>query len=239
LESELFGHEKGAFTDARRDKPGRFELANGGTIFLDEITETSSKSQIDLLRVLEQREICRLGSESVVPVDVRIVSATNKDIEELVDRGDFREDLYYRLNVVPIRMPPLRERKDDIPLLVDHYMRHFCERHRRQHKQLATEAMRALVSHSWPGNIRQLRNFVERLVVTVSGDIVHAEDLPMENRETPVRSALTLADSVEEAEKQAILAALATCDYHREKTARLLDISVRTLHYKMSRYDLH
>jgi two-component system NtrC family response regulator len=239
LESELFGHEKGAFTDARRDKQGRFEAANGGTIFLDEITEMSPKSQVDLLRVLEQREIQRLGGNSVIPVDVRIVSATNKDIGLLVESGEFREDLYYRLNVVPIRMPPLRDRKDDIPLLVDHYMRLFCDRHGRQHKELTTEAMRALVAHSWPGNIRQLRNFVERLVVTVSGEVVHAEDLPTETRDAPSVTACKLAHTVEEAEKQAILAALATCDYHREKTAKLLDVSVRTLHYKMSRYGLH
>jgi two-component system NtrC family response regulator len=239
LESELFGHEKGAFTDARRDKLGRFEAANGGTIFLDEITETSSKSQVDLLRVLEQREIRRLGSDVVVPVDIRIVSATNKDMADVVERGDFREDLYYRLNVVPVRMPPLRERKDDIPLLIDHFMRYFCERHGRQRKELTTEAMRALVAHGWPGNIRQLRNFVERLVVTTAGEVIHAEDLPIENREGPKGAVCRLADSVEEAEKQAIMAALATCNYHREKTARLLAVSVRTLHYKMSRYGLH
>ena len=137
LESELFGHEQGAFTDARRQKIGRFESAHGGTIFLDEITETSPKSQVDLLRVLEERELRRLGGERVIPVDVRIVSATNKDIEELIRGGSFREDLYYRLNVVPIRVPPLRARREDIPLLIDHFLAHFCERHRRPHTRLA------------------------------------------------------------------------------------------------------
>ena len=239
LESELFSHEKGAFTDAQRRKIGRFEAADGGTIFLDEITETQSKSQIDLLRVLEEREFHRLGGDTVISVDVRVVSATNNDIEELVRRGEFREDLYYRLNVVPIRMPPLRERRDDIPLLADHYLQHFCSRHRREPKQLATEAMGALVAHSWPGNIRQLRNYVERLVVTVPGDVIHADDLSTDTRETPSGTVRTLADAVEETEKQAIMAALAACDYHREKTAKLLDVSVRTLHYKMNRYGLH
>ncbi len=239
LESELFGHEKGAFTDARRQKIGRFESAYGGTIFLDEISETSTKSQVDLLRVLEERELRRLGGDTVVPVDVRVISATNKDIGNLVKQGEFREDLYYRLNVVPIRMPPLRERRDDIPLLVNHCLRHFCGRHRHESKKLATEAMRALVAHSWPGNIRQLRNYVERLVVTIDGDIIHADDLPAETRGTPSGTVHTLAGTVEESEKQAIMAALAACDYHREKTAKLLDISVRTLHYKMNRYGLH
>lgn len=239
LESELFGHEQGAFTDARRQKIGRFELAHGGTIFLDEITETSPKSQVDLLRVLEERELRRLGGERVIPVDVRVVSATNKDIEELIRGGSFREDLYYRLNVVPIRVPPLRERREDIPLLIDHFFAYFCDRHRRPLKRLSAEAIRALMSHAWPGNIRQLRNLVERLVVTVDNEVIHTEDLPAETRLQAAGKTSTLAEAVEEAERQAILNALASCDYHRERTANLLDVSVRTLHYKMSRLGIH
>lgn len=239
LESELFGHEKGAFTDARQRKIGRFEAANGGTIFLDEITETSQKSQIDLLRVLEERELRRLGGDEVIPVDVRVISASNKDIDALARNEDFREDLYYRLNVVPIKVPPLRERFDDIPLLVDHFLRHFCERHRRDLKRVSIDTMRALIAHSWPGNIRQLRNFVERLVVTVTNDVIHADDLPAETRESPSGDVRTLADAVEKAERQAIIAALAACDYRRERTAEALGVSIRTLHYKMSRYSLH
>jgi DNA-binding NtrC family response regulator len=239
LESELFGHEKGAFTDARRQKMGRFEVAHGGTIFLDEIPETSAKSQVDLLRVLEERNFRRLGGDAIISVDIRVISATNRDIEDLVKQGAFREDLYYRLNVIPIRMPPLRERRDDIPLLVAHYLQHFCQRHQCEPKKLTAEAMRALVAHSWPGNIRQLRNFVERLIVTVTDDIIHADDLPAETQELPSGAVHTLADTVGEAEKQAIMAALAACDYHREKTAMLLNISVRTLHYKMNRYSIH
>lgn len=239
LESELFGYEKGAFTDARRQKLGCFEAANGGTLFLDEIAETSPKSQIDLLRVLEQREVRRLGGDVLIPVDVRVISATNKDIEQLVANRTFREDLYYRLNVVPVQLPPLRERLDDIPLLAEHFLEQFCERHRREPKRISADAMKILVSHRWPGNIRQLRNLIERLVVTVEGPTIHAANIPVENRPTSDQPVTTLAEAVEAAERQAIQAALAQSDYHRERTAKLLDINVRTLHYKMNRYGLH
>lgn len=239
LESELFGHEKGAFTDAHRQKVGRIEAADGGTLFLDEITETSSKSQVDLLRVLEDRQLRRLGGDQTIPIDIRVVSATNKDMGDLVTRNEFREDLYYRLNVIPIRVPPLRERIEDIPLLVDHYLKLFCARHGREPKRLATDAMRVLVSSDWPGNIRQLRNFIERLVVTVPADLIHADELPYDSTEPRKSLAGTLAHSVEEAERQAIISGLAASGHHRERTAKLLDISVRTLHYKMNRYGLH
>lgn len=239
LESELFGHEQGAFTDARRMKIGSFEAAHGGTLFLDEITETTAKSQVDLLRVLEQREFRRLGGVHLIPVDARIVSATNKDPEELIQSGQFREDLYYRLNVVPLRVPPLRERRDDIPLLADHFLESFCSRHRRPLKRLDPEAAQALMDHPWPGNIRQLRNLIERLVVTVDHELIRRDDLPATAQMSPAASAPTLAVAVEEAEKQAILSALAACEYHRERAAKLLDISVRSLHYKLNRYGLH
>jgi two-component system NtrC family response regulator len=239
LESELFGHEKGAFTDARRQRTGQFEAAHGGTIFLDEITETSPKSQVDLLRVLEEHRFRRLGGEDVISVDVRVISATNKDIEQIVRDGEFREDLFYRLNVVPLRLPPLRDRREDIPLLVEHFLAQFCARHGRDTKRMAADAMRLLVEHNWPGNIRQLRNFVERLVVTINGPVIHADDLPAEALSPAITRVGTLAAAVEEAEKRSILAALAECNYHRERTAKLLDISVRSLHYKMNRYGLH
>lgn len=239
LESELFGHEQGAFTDARRKKIGRFEEAQQGTLFLDEITETSTKSQVDLLRVLEQREFRRLGGDKTIPVDARIISATNKDVDVLVKNGEFREDLFYRLNVIPIRTPPLRERREDIPLLVDHFVQHFSHRYGRAAKRFSPEATRTLAAAAWPGNIRQLRNVVERLVVTVENDVIHLKDLPVELQTRPEGAAGTLAEAVEAAEKQAIVAALAACDYHRERTAGMLDISVRTLHYKMNRYGLH
>lgn len=242
LESELFGHEKGSFSGATRQKPGCFEQAQGGTLFLDEVTEMPAKSQVDLLRVLETQQFMRVGGEEVFISDARIISATNKSVEPLIEEGSFREDLFYRLNVIPIHIPALRERRDDIPLLIEHFLTHFCQRHNRPLKQVSPEAMQKFVTARWPGNVRQLRNVIERLVVTLPGEVIHATDLPVElNPEmsptsVPVK---TLVEVTEEAEKAAITAALASCDYHREKTAKLLGVSVRTLHYKMSRYGLH
>lgn len=238
IESELFGYEKGAFTGANRRKPGWFEMAQGGTLFLDEIGEMPAKTQVDLLRVLEQREVRRLGGEEVIPLDVRLVVATHRDTDVLVAEGRFREDLYYRLHVVPLRVPPLRERRDDIPLLTQHFLRQAQDRHRKDAKQVAGEAMRVLCGYPWPGNVRQLRNCMERLVVTVEGSTIHAEDLPDEMRAAPSAAVVTLEQATQEAEKTAILAALAQCNQHRERAASLLDISVRTLHYKMNRYGL-
>ncbi len=243
LESELFGHEKGSFTGASRQKPGCFEQACGGTLFLDEITEIPAKSQVDLLRVLETGQFSRVGGEQQLESDARIVSATNKDIRQMIDEETFREDLYYRLNIVPIHVPALRKRRDDIPLLVEHFLNHFCQRHRRPIKQIASDAMHVLTVASWPGNVRQLRNVMERLVVTVLDDVISVENLPSDlypaagpDSDAPLR---TLAEVTEGAEKEAIGAALAASDYHREQSAKLLGISVRTLHYKMNRYGLH
>lgn len=244
LESELFGHEKGSFTGASRRKPGCFEQAAGGSLFLDEITEISAKCQVDLLRVLETGQYRRVGGESLLQTDVRLISATNKDPASEIEDGNLREDLFYRLNVVPIKIPPLRQRKEDIPLLIEHFMEHFCRKHHRETKLVAPEAMQLLTSYRWPGNVRQLRNVVERLVVIVNGDTVQSEDVPAEFADTPAsldtaRVGTTLAEAVEETEKACIAAALQACEYHREKTAKALGISVRTLHYKMNRYELH
>ncbi|MGB7324213.1 MAG: sigma-54 dependent transcriptional regulator, partial [Rubripirellula sp.] len=178
LESELFGHEKGSFTGASRQKPGCFEQSAGGTLFLDEITEIPAKSQVDLLRVLETGEFNRVGGEELLVSDARIVSATNQDPLELVRDGSFRKDLYYRLNIVPIQVPPLRERRNDIPLLVEHFVLHFCDRHRRQPMQIDNSAMHVLSQYNWPGNVRQLRNVVERMTVTRNADEITAQDLP-------------------------------------------------------------
>jgi two-component system NtrC family response regulator len=238
IESELFGHEKGAFTGASRRKPGWFEMAQAGTLFLDEVGEMPPKTQLDLLRVLEQREVRRLGGEEVVPLDVRLVAATHRDMEALVAEGRFREDLFYRLNVVPLHVPPLRERRDDIPLLCQHFLKQAEARHRRGAKEIAGAAMRILCGYPWPGNVRQLRNCMERLVVTVEGPIIHAEDLPAELSATPRQGIVTLEEAVQEAERAAIQAALGQCNQHRERAAQLLGISVRTLHYKMNRYSL-
>ncbi|WP_422930450.1 sigma-54-dependent transcriptional regulator [Singulisphaera sp. PoT] len=254
IESELFGYEKGAFTGAQRDKAGWFEMARGGTLLLDEVGEMMSKTQVDLLRVLEQREVRRLGGATLIPLDVRLVVATHRDLEGMVASGKMREDLYYRLNVVPVRVPPLRERQDDIPLLVHHFIQWAQERHNRGAKQIASAALRAMCEYTWPGNVRQLKNCMERLVVTVEGPIIHLEDLPTEmqrRRPVPVFNPQsddvpeaaeivvpTLEVAVAEAEKTTILAALERCDNHRERTAQLLGISVRTLHYKMNRHNL-
>ncbi len=242
LESELLGHEQGAFTGAVRKKPGCFEQAAGGTLFLDEITEIPSKCQVDLLRVLETGEFVRLGGEEHLTSSARIVSATNRDIQQMVDDGTFRQDLFYRLNIIPISVPPLRERPDDIPLLANHFLNYFCNRHHRPPKNIDSTAMEQLVVASWPGNVRQLRNVIERMVVTVSAESINADDLPNDLRMKNLIAAdenLTLAKVIERAEKTAIQSALTSNDFHREKAARTLGISVRTLHYKMNRYGLH
>ncbi len=242
LESELFGHEKGSFTGATRQKPGCFEQSRRGTLFLDEVTEIPPKSQVDLLRVLETGKYSRVGGEEVLTSDARIVSATNQDVAHLIDDGTFREDLYYRLNIVPIQVPALRQRSDDIPLLAEHFLNHFCERHKRPVKRIADDAMALLVQANWPGNVRQLRNVMERLVVTVGGDVIQTSDLPHDVRPTRsgnAKGVRSLAQVIEESERDAIQAALAASDYHRENAAKLLRISVRTLHYKMNRYSLH
>lgn len=242
LESELFGHEKGAFSGASRRKPGCFEQAQGGTLFLDEVTEMSAKSQVDLLRVLESRQFVRVGGEDVVHCDSRIVSATNKSVETLIDEGTFRDDLFYRLNVIPIQVPALRQRREDIPQLIEHFLLHFCQRHQRPMKHIEPQAMHTLAAAAWPGNVRQLRNLVERLVVTHIGDVVRNHELPADltmPRGNPTEAGGTLAEAVELCERQVISVALAACDFHRDKTAKRLGISVRTLHYKMGRYGLH
>ncbi len=238
IESELFGYEKGAFSGALRQKPGWFEMAQRGTLFLDEVGEMAPKTQVDLLRVLEQQELRRVGGEELIPLDVRLVTATHRDVGELLAEGKLREDLYYRINVVPLRLPPLRERCDDIPMLLEHFLQKACVRHRREPKTLAGAAMRILCDYSWPGNIRQLRNCVERLVVIVEGPVIHAGDLPKEMHARPRPGTLDLDAAVQETEKTVILAALAQCDNHRERTAQLLGVSVRTLRYKMNRYSL-
>lgn len=178
LESELFGHEKGAFTHAIRSRPGRFELADGGTIFLDEIGEMDLSLQVKILRVLQEKEIERVGGSGCKKVDVRIVAATNRNLEAEVEAGRFREDLYYRLNVIPLHLPPLRERGRDVLLLARHFLTHFCTKKSRPMLSLDAVTRRILVAYSWPGNVRELENFMERLSILVDGDTVHADDLP-------------------------------------------------------------
>lgn len=241
LEAELFGYKKGAFTDARTDKPGRFQLADGGTLFLDEIGDLSPKGQGDLLRVIEDGAFRMVGGIDIIQVDVRLVAATNKNLEESVAAGKFREDLYYRLHVVPIAIPPLRERREDIPMLIEAFMLPFCAKHRRRPKRLTPEAIRLCQRFAWPGNVRQLRNLVEHLVVACAATVIGAEDLPVYLREAPgdipetrLRPGLTLA----EVEQRHIEQTLRHVTANREEAARLLGISRRTLQYKLKRYGI-
>lgn len=241
FESELFGYEKGAFTGAMSTKMGRFELAEGGTILLDEVGELSLKSQVDFLRVLETKEFRRLGGTKVIRVDTRVIAATNRNLEEAVKQGDFREDLYYRLNVVPIHLPPLRERGDDIPLLVDRFLGECSAQHHREPKDVSREAMRLLRLYGWPGNIRQLRNLMERLVVTVKDTMIQPEHLPEEiqaSKEDARTMVVTLGTSLDQLEREVIHRTLTEITNHREKAAKLLGISLRTLQYKIKEYGI-
>ena len=241
FESELFGYEKGAFTGAVATKMGRFELADGGTLLLDEVGELSLKSQVDFLRVLETKEFRRLGGTKVIKVDTRILAATNRNLEEAVKQGDFREDLYYRLNVVPIRLPPLRERADDVPLLVDRYLAESSAQHHRGPKEVSREAMGLLRLYGWPGNIRQLRNLIERLVVTVREKTLQPQHLPEEiqaSKEDIRTMVVKLGSSMKDIEKEIIRRTLTEITNHREKAAKLLGISLRSLQYKIKEYGI-
>ena len=184
-EAELFGHEKGAFTGAVGSRPGRFELADGGTLFLDEIGTLSAAVQSKLLRVLESREVERLGGRRTIPVDFRLISATNEDLEARVSAGSFREDLYYRIHTVPLRIPPLREREGDVRLLAEHFVKHFADRHRKGAKSLSEDALRRLEAHGWRGNVRELQHVVEMLVLFSDGELIDEADLPRALRQTP------------------------------------------------------
>jgi DNA-binding NtrC family response regulator len=241
FESELFGYEKGAFTGATTNKMGRFELADAGTLLLDEVGELSLKSQVDFLRVLETKEFRRLGGTKVVKVDARIVAATNRNLEAAVKAGEFREDLYYRLNVVPLHLPPLRERADDIPLLADRFMAEFSAQHHREPKEISRQGMRLLRLYAWPGNIRQLRNLIERLVVTVKDAVIEPEHLPEEvqaSREDARTMLVSLGSPLKEMEREAIRRTLTEVTNHREKAAKLLGISLRALQYKIKEYGI-
>ena len=241
FESELFGYEKGAFTGAMTTKVGRFELADGGTLLLDEVGELSLKSQVDFLRVLETKEFRHLGGTKLITVDARIIAATNRNLEEAVKQGDFREDLYYRLNVVPIRLPPLRERGDDIPLLAERFLSEFTDQHRREPRDISRDAMRLLRLYAWPGNIRQLRNLMERLVITVRDSDIQPEHLPEEiqaSKEDAHTMVVALGSSLKDIERETIRRTLAEVTNHREKAAKLLGISLRALQYKIKEYGI-
>jgi transcriptional regulator with PAS, ATPase and Fis domain len=265
LESELFGHVKGAFTSAHENRTGRFEAAHGGTIFLDEINSVSQTMQVKLLRVLQEQEFERVGDTRTIEVDVRIVAATNRDLAELVEQGMFREDLYYRLNVIPIYLPPLRERGDDIPALVDAFLTKYAAENSRQRPRIDARALRSLQMYGWPGNVRELENYIERAIVLAEGDVI-TDDLlsPHVRGEAPVRwgrsarrdlqsicSELvthSLSNSGEEdgvhsdvvarVERELILQVLRQCHGVQTKTASRLGINRNTLHKKIEEYSL-
>ena len=239
LESELFGFEKGAFTGAEAQHKGRFELANGGTIFLDEIGEINQATQVKLLRVLQEKTFERVGGEKTISVDVRIVAATNRNLEDEVKAGRFREDLYYRLNVVRIEMPSLRERKDDIPLLMHSFLREFNIENEKNIKGFDNRSKSALIKYNWPGNIRELKNCIESAVVMCTGDEIKMEDLPSSIRAQSEEKTISIpiGISMEEAEKIIIQENLAANNNNKSKTADILGIGRKTLHRKIEEWE--
>jgi two-component system, NtrC family, response regulator len=247
LESELFGHEKGSFTGAVARKRGRFELAHGGTLFLDEIGELSQDLQVKLLRVLQERSFERVGGSDSIHVDIRIIVATNKDLHAAVQAGSFREDLFYRLNVVHLPLPPLRERREDIPLLAAHFLKKFTEENNSAIKGFTADAMDYLTAYEWPGNVRQLENVVERCVVMAGDDMIRADDLPPEikDEEAQFKSAvdllpsrLNLAETLEKIEAALIRRALVQTNFVQVKCADMLGVSKSLLQYKLKKYKL-
>jgi Nif-specific regulatory protein len=241
IESELFGYEKGAFTDARAQKKGRFELAHGGTLFLDEVGELSAATQIKLLRVLQEREFDRLGGVEPVKVNVRLIAATNKDLELAVQAGSFREDLYYRLNVFSIFVPPLRERRPDIPLLADHFVEKYAAAHGKDVRRIATTAIDMLMAYHWPGNVRELENCIERAVLVCEGGVIHGHHLPPTLQTAEVSGTVTrisLGAAVEAYEKDLIQDALKSARGNRARAARLLDTTERIIGYKIKKYGI-
>jgi two-component system response regulator HydG len=238
LESELFGHEKGAFTGASRRRVGRFEQAHGGTVFLDEIGEISQTAQIKLLRVLQSQKFERIGGEQTLSVDVRILAATNKNLFEQVKAGQFREDLFYRLNVIPIQLPPLRDRQNDIPVLAGHFLKGFAGAQRKNISEFNTEAMRALLSYNWPGNVRELENTIEHAVVLAKGRAVEAVDLPSlvfsPVAEEPPASSKTITEN----EARLLREVLEECNWNKTTAALRLGISRSTLYEKIKKYQI-
>jgi len=233
LESELFGHEKGAFTGAMYNRKGRFEMADGGTIFLDEIATISQKMQIELLRVLETKTFLRVGGNKEITSDFRVICATNKDLKDMVENGTFREDLYYRLNVVNIRIPPLRERVEDIPVLVDHFIKLYCTSMSRNIMTMDKAALKRLEQYDFPGNVRELENMIERAIVVGNDKEIRLKDLPFEKEMTG-----TTFKSLEDLEKQYILQVLNKYDWNITRSAKVIKVDRVTLYNKIKKYDL-
>ena len=242
LESELFGHVKGAFTGAIKDKVGRFKLADGGSIFLDEIDAFSPALQVKLLRVLQEGEFERVGDTSTIKVDVRVIAASNQSLDELIAQGKFRKDLYYRLNIISIEVPPLRDRKEDIPLLVDEFIKRHTEHLNKKIKGVSKEALAILMKYNWPGNIRELENVLERAIILSKSDTIIPEDFPefliSPKEGVVVTDATGLKDALKEPEKNIILQALEQANWNRNETAKILGINRITLYKKMQRFGL-
>jgi len=248
LESELFGHEKGAFTNAIRTRVGRFELANGGTVFLDEIGDMNPLLQSKLLRVLQERQFERVGGVKTIKTDIRVIAATHQDLKMAVQQKKFREDLYYRLNVIPIRIPPMRERKSDIPLLAHHFLDYFNRSKKKRIRAISDEAMENLMGYDWPGNVRELENTIERVVILVDHDVITPQDLPEKFHSLPQaepqalmeipEEGISLDSAVNEFEKNLILQALVKTGWVKNKAARLLNLNRTTLIEKIKRQNL-
>jgi len=239
LESELFGHVKGSFTGAVRDKDGLFAVAQGGTFLLDEVGETTPVIQVKLLRVLQEREIIPVGGTRPISVNVRLIAATNADLEQRVAEGSFRADLFYRLNVIPMRIPPLRERKEDIPLLVDHFLKRYDRTGR---KRISPEAMEILSRYAWPGNVRELENIIERTVILLEGDVIGRDDIPARIHHSWNSSPLNEADvsnmTLEDLEKRHLLRVLDDVGWQKRKASNILGINTSTLYRKLQRYGI-
>jgi Nif-specific regulatory protein len=241
LETELFGHEKGAFTGAQSRKKGRFELADGGTLFLDEIGDLSPATQIKLLRVLQEREFERVGGTETVKVNVRLIAATNKDLSKAIAEGQFREDLYYRLNVFTIFLPPLRERKPDILLLAEHFLEKYEREHGKRIRRLSTPAIDMLTSYHWPGNVRELENVIERAVLVCDTNVIHGHHLPPSLQTAELSGTVAhvpLKSAVGAYERDLIQDALKTTRGNKSKAARLLETTERVLGYKILSYGI-
>ena len=228
FESELFGHEKGAFTGALRDKNGRFELAGGGSVFLDEVTELSNNMQAKILRVLQEGQFERVGGEQTVTVDVRVISATNKNLKDAVKRGQFREDLYYRLNVIPIHLPPLRERKIDIHLLSEHFLQEARERYGRKKLRISSKAMSLMLDYRWPGNVRELQNAIQFAIVKSNGRVIAADDLPLELRD--LENICVRRGPSRKLDVDSVRSALERTGGNKVKAAKLLGVGRATLY---------
>ena len=241
MESEFFGHKKGSFTGATSDKEGLFAAANGGTLFLDEVADLPLNMQVKLLRVIQERAVKPIGEQREQSVDVRIISATHKDLGIEVSAGRFREDLFYRLNVIELSVPPLRERRDDIPLLADHFLNRIAQNWKADKKQLSPAAMKSLMNYHFPGNVRELENILERSVTLSDGEILLPEDLALPQKKASTQTTRTgdnLANSLAEQERAAIMEALQTTRWNKTAAAKLLGMTLRQLRYRLEKFGI-